>query len=318
MANGKPKGSSAFLRIDDLRDVPTLVRRLQTHTDLLSQFLVGKFSRSTKDLLAQSDSPATSEELQGALVREFNALINGSSLFHEELFRQTKLTQEAHKLIEQNPQDKLFRLNRLLLEAIFPGEIASSPEVRQESTSAVLGSAILGMVILIVFFVSEYLFREQHVIEVADKSTMWIFGVGLFFLASVLIVFLMAWDREKVRRAHLYGLAICGLLFIFCLVDASGGLTRSPFVSFYPGILTVAIIIAERPRPIIVLGIVIIICLGLNGILENISCDRSLEYARACIPTVGGAAMYKLKYFLAIVLTLVAMAYADYQKSRAG
>lgn len=87
----------------------------------LSQFIKLKFSSPTQDLLNRYSSGTPSEELQVALIWEFNQILQGSSLYEARRFSGIKLSQETQRLLDSNPKgENLVRLNRLLLEAAYP------------------------------------------------------------------------------------------------------------------------------------------------------------------------------------------------------
>jgi hypothetical protein len=192
--------------------------------------------------------------------------------------------------------------------------------VRIESTRAVVGSALLAIPILCGLAILDYA-SDDPVIDLREISHQWRLLGGVFFVLSLYIVVWMMWkyftsQGQDIRKLWLYVLALFAVLFVFCLVDSSGGLTRSPFVSFYAGILTVGILIAEKPAPIMFLGILIVACIAGNGLLQNASCSDWIRIHRFCVPKLEGGGLYIMKYGLAVVGTLAAMAYADYWKSK--
>jgi len=119
-------GSSWLLNVEDLRNPDSLAYKLGHAHDPLSRYLKEHFSPRTQQRLAEYDgSRPPSAGLRTAIVDELNQLLQGPSLFREERFRGIRLTGEIQRLIEQELQgESLIRLNRLLLEAAYPDEIA--------------------------------------------------------------------------------------------------------------------------------------------------------------------------------------------------
>jgi hypothetical protein len=65
--------------------------------------------------------------LQISLVNELNRLINDPNFYDKNIFTKVKLTEKMSKLTGQRPTgEALIRLNRLLLECIYPNGIAKS------------------------------------------------------------------------------------------------------------------------------------------------------------------------------------------------
>ena len=118
--------SLALLRVSYLKDPTSLTVKLRDAQDPLSQYIRTQFSLDTQKLLDEYDGAnPPSEALQKALVDELNRLIQGESLYDEQLFAHVTLTEETRKLIAQNPSGAaLIQLNRILLEEAYPQEIA--------------------------------------------------------------------------------------------------------------------------------------------------------------------------------------------------
>jgi hypothetical protein len=117
-----------LLQEKDLIDVPDLVRKLKDEKSPLSVYLRKRLTPATNGLLDKyTDSEQPSKELRGALVDEFNNLLQGSSLYEAERFKGIQLSDEAKELLRQNPREEdSIRLNRMLLEDAYPGKIAKS------------------------------------------------------------------------------------------------------------------------------------------------------------------------------------------------
>lgn len=116
------------LGADDITDLAGLAAKLRDGRDAFSARLRDRLSADTLRLLeaAEPDAPPD-ESLRGALVAELNRLLAGSPLFGRQRFTQLELSEEERELLAQNLRgEKLARLNRLLLEAAYPQEIARS------------------------------------------------------------------------------------------------------------------------------------------------------------------------------------------------
>jgi len=125
---------SVALSKGDFTDLPALAARLEQQPDTVSQYLAEQFSYATRELLwvgsgCESNSPA----LEDALVEEMNKIIRGPSIYEAQRFLGVPLSEEIRKLLAQPPKkgEGFLRLNRLLLEAVYPTEIAKSLEPRE-------------------------------------------------------------------------------------------------------------------------------------------------------------------------------------------
>lgn len=117
---------SPELTAEDFADPAKLSARLLDATDGVSKFLHETLSPQTRQILAEyQHSQAQRDQLRLALRTELNTVIRGASIYDEERFSGISLREVTQKLVERNPQGyDLARLNRLLLEDAYPGEIA--------------------------------------------------------------------------------------------------------------------------------------------------------------------------------------------------
>lgn len=121
---------------DDLKDAEGLMLKLKEAKDPVSQYLRDQFSLGS---LAQVDAyPKLNypiKELRQKLANELNSIIQNKYIFDERRFEKIRLSDEAGKLINQNPQGvSRMRLNRLLLEESYPEALAKlqqTPEVEK-------------------------------------------------------------------------------------------------------------------------------------------------------------------------------------------
>ncbi|WP_432813536.1 hypothetical protein [Pantanalinema sp. GBBB05] len=124
-ANSSEIYRSEFLTTD-LIDLTSLVSKLVTRSDTISEFLWQEFSTALQTQLTTfTDTSAEVEPLKLALVRELNAILNTPSLYTPERFTAITLTDDIQTLLTQTPQDHwLMQLNRRLLESAYPKELA--------------------------------------------------------------------------------------------------------------------------------------------------------------------------------------------------
>ena len=122
------KKVSLLFRVEDLESPTSFAVKLREAPDPVSQFLKKQFSPETRQLLDkyQGTGPPP-QSLRIALIKEFNHLVRGNSLYDEQRFRYVTLREKTSRLIKQNPQgENLIFLNRLLLEDAYPHKIAKS------------------------------------------------------------------------------------------------------------------------------------------------------------------------------------------------
>ena len=119
---------SWLLSAGDLIKPASLATKLKSPPDPLSTYLRGWLSGEAQALLDQYDgASAPSRGLETALVNDLNALVQGASLYDPSRFADVALPDELWSLILEEPQGRdLLRLNRLLLEAAYPLELARS------------------------------------------------------------------------------------------------------------------------------------------------------------------------------------------------
>lgn len=122
-------GSLEFLP-NEIINLPSLAIRLKQQSDAVSKFLWENFGKKTKKLLSEYgcvDSDA--KPLSEALAKELNKIINATNppIYSSQCFSSVNLSGEVKKLRDQKPQQKaMIRLNRLLLENVYPLELAKT------------------------------------------------------------------------------------------------------------------------------------------------------------------------------------------------
>jgi len=122
------ENNATSLSAGGINDPAAFVRKLTNGPDEVSVFLRGRLQESVKaDLAAYSASDANAKTVISALVKDLNAIISLPSIYDKERFSNVVLRPETAQLIERNPRGlQLARLNKLLLEDAYPGELAKS------------------------------------------------------------------------------------------------------------------------------------------------------------------------------------------------
>jgi len=122
----------SLIRVADIRDASRFVHNLFAPGNTLSQYLNHHLTPRTQALLKSYDDEkptAPSGQLLNALIYELNGMLQQQSLFEQHRFDNVRLREETSTLLKQNPRDKqLTYLNRLLLEDMFPDELARMSE----------------------------------------------------------------------------------------------------------------------------------------------------------------------------------------------
>jgi len=120
---------SARLALSDVRELESLVSKLQISSEPVCVYLRQRLSPRSKNALAnhQSAGPIP-EDLSSLLIQELNRVIDGESVFDPVRFGNIALRPATQQLRARcsNP-NCLARLNRLLLSDAFPREITRQP-----------------------------------------------------------------------------------------------------------------------------------------------------------------------------------------------
>ena len=108
------ENSATSLSVAGITDPSAFAAALAKGSDAVSVFLRGQLQDSVK-----ADLPA--------LVKDVNRLISGPSIYDQARFHDVVLRPETAQLLHQDPHgQQLARLNKLLLEDAYPGELAKS------------------------------------------------------------------------------------------------------------------------------------------------------------------------------------------------
>jgi hypothetical protein len=122
------ENSAMSLPIGGITDPAAFAAKLSNGPDAVSVFLRGQLQDSVKaDMAAFSTSSANAKAVISALMKELNQVISGPSIYDKARFSNIVRRPETEQLLQQNPHgQQLARLNKLLLEDAYPGELAKS------------------------------------------------------------------------------------------------------------------------------------------------------------------------------------------------
>ncbi len=116
---------------EDIKDGPALVKKLTDKADPVSAFLAEKLTPRAQRAIAAYKAEATPKNLaflQFALSKDLNKVIGNTELYTAERFASASVNWEAKKILAEKRQEKCWgRLNRLLLESVYPTELARLP-----------------------------------------------------------------------------------------------------------------------------------------------------------------------------------------------
>lgn len=114
---------SSYFKPEHFLDLKSLAAKLRSGGDPVSKFVLSKLSPATQSALASGDGAGARD----SLAKDLNQLLEGTSIYDATRFAGVALSQHVKWFVEENPQGHTrVRLNRLLLEAAYPKEIAKS------------------------------------------------------------------------------------------------------------------------------------------------------------------------------------------------
>ncbi len=123
--------ASAEFAPDDFQDPDQFAVTLREGTNAVSAHVRGLLSPSTQSLLANAE--AGSRTKQEAIAAELNRILVSETFYSPDRFETNRLSAETRGLLEAGPDEaSLGRLNRLLLEQSFPGDIRPAYRIGPE------------------------------------------------------------------------------------------------------------------------------------------------------------------------------------------
>jgi predicted membrane-bound mannosyltransferase len=209
------EASSPF-SVADIKDLPSLVAKLQRGPEPVSQFLWNQCSAESKRLLIDPNS--TSQQQQSVLVEELNKILQGNSIYNTQRFAHVALRAATRVLAAQNPTGaKVLRLNRLLVEDTYPLEVARespSPHLHPWyfyferlfyfhhgfgpvwSEGLILGLALVGLVVAL-----------RHA-QAPEPRTVWLRFVGFYTVVLTMAYSLIAYKTPWCALGFLHGMIL--------------------------------------------------------------------------------------------------------------
>ena len=122
------ENSATSLGSGGITDTAAFAAKLTNGSDAVSVYLRSRLQDSVKtDLAGYSPSSENAKAVVNALVKDLNAVISGPSIYDKARFAGVVFTAETARLVAENPGgQQLARLNKLLIEDAYPGELAKS------------------------------------------------------------------------------------------------------------------------------------------------------------------------------------------------
>lgn len=121
--------------MDAIKDPGSLAVKLEDTRPPVSQLIASRLGEDIQWLLVGYDGASDpSPKLQKALLAELNRLLQAGPLYEAQVFADIELSEDTQTLIAQNPKsgEALVRLNRFLLAAAYPYELAA-PIAQQDA-----------------------------------------------------------------------------------------------------------------------------------------------------------------------------------------
>ena len=164
-------GTNQFLfDMDEIKDPGSLAVKLEDTRAPVSKLIASQLSEDIQWLLVGYDGVSDpAPKLQEALLSELNRLLQAGSLYDPQVFADIELSEETQALIAQNPKDgeALVRLNRSLLAAAYPYELASLSEQQDSEDSRGIETCRENLRLI-------KLAREKYRIANADADPQWL------------------------------------------------------------------------------------------------------------------------------------------------
>lgn len=156
---GDIKGPSMLLERTDFEKPSDLAVKLRDGSDPRSRYLRQHFSQPTLKMLEgyqYHENQLPSRPLRNALAEELNKVIQGPLFYNKELFAEVTLSPDTRSLIKPDAVGSdLIRINRLLLQEIFPDEIKPTDNVGGfiiDVHGRLVGKNVLGMCLTFMVF----------------------------------------------------------------------------------------------------------------------------------------------------------------------
>ncbi|HYJ87755.1 MAG TPA: hypothetical protein VEW46_16950 [Pyrinomonadaceae bacterium] len=147
-------GSSRF-RVGEVIDWPSLCARLNDETEKArtgpTSRVIGRLPLNLKQVILGGASKRDLEQLpRSEFVHAFNAILQQRDFYHATEFERVAVTHETRELLKRGQHNlsdtEIEKLNRLLLEASYPQEIAKNAAIQTKITEVTLRLGDLGLV----------------------------------------------------------------------------------------------------------------------------------------------------------------------------
>ncbi len=117
----------------EINDLKSFTKKLKDKSEGVSRLVGGRLDKAAGDALALYflDTNSVPTNLESVLDANLNSIIAGPCIYDKAAFATVALRPATQKLLDQNPQDQdgRMRLNRLLLEDAYPGELSKTHHV---------------------------------------------------------------------------------------------------------------------------------------------------------------------------------------------
>lgn len=126
----KINGSPLFCR-EDIMDWPSLIKSLKDSRSKVEEHIYGSLGAESREAIVNADLQGdVGNNLKDLVVTDLNYIIRKRTFYNREVFKKVKTTGEVKKLLSKGysklEEDELQRLNRLLLESVYPKIIVKS------------------------------------------------------------------------------------------------------------------------------------------------------------------------------------------------
>lgn len=130
-----PQKTSPSFSTDDIVNLPAFTEQLAQHTNQVAAFVWTQLSDSTRESITSFEqSGADQGPLKAALVTDLNRLLRSGPIYDPQRFASVSLSPEARSMLVDNQTgEQLAKLNRMVLEDAFPGELANNASDVQKS-----------------------------------------------------------------------------------------------------------------------------------------------------------------------------------------
>ena len=189
-------------------------------------------------------------------------------------------------------------------------------------------SVIPLLAIALISFILHFLAQDKTLyVEDGKSSASWIMWVIILsFLSLLYYIILLNLNKKlgikelksgikepdnKKFRQVLFGYFLLILFFVFCLVNSTGGITSSPFVSLYPAIITITIITSDKTSTVFAVMVLISLAVILSFIFQWVGWVTQKQL----LVTKSDEILYYIEYAFVLLVTIIGIGIADFKRS---